>query len=704
MSVTIIRLIKPLLSHSLATARMTIFDLIRHQDWLTLSKRDELNNEIRQGHILSHFQSPSVPAYPPTYPRTLKLAYPVITAGDDGSGLLSPSGSVDNTNVRTPLPTPSPRSSSSSRSVMVKVDTYFSLSTGNTLSGGGSNNNNMLPGYADRILFHSSPACTGHITTLFHDLAEMTLSSSHKPVRAGFEITLTKGKEDILIYRDLVPLSTSSPVSNKTISSKSMSSKHQQPATRILINTEETRVLRLRLSELTIQETQKGKFIGNISIGVGSDPDSLILHNFHNYGSSTGSSVNSKKSNVNNKSNTTISSSSAGSFPPRFVSTMTVTKEIEKMDWDQSLSWFSTPIGTGNGGSGSSGMNPFTHSTSNSNPSTPRDTLSPLPTSNSTGSIFTFGNNSIYRNGISSDEDSMELLLSSLDLPGIAQNASLVFAIFASPKTTVFGATTRKIDARVNNTTPTSVSSNNGNTVGESSTSVFYYEESATTTSTKSTSSLHPGNTTATTSTDKHRNKQLIASTSLSLRNLFISLILKQKHFYHFKNLPLIRNTEIIGNISGKVCLDDELFNFKDYLNTIKLVVNERQRRIAVSQGIPRPLTEMSAKLVPLSQLPGSSVSASTVAGVNARMKTLAAIVEGLRQQAMARLMKKQRDAEKEKGIGGVVGGEGESEWVLAEGDGEDCDKETEKGSDCDEVVDQSCWTDCQHALECTVC
>ena len=61
-----------------------------------------------------------------------------------------------------------------------------------------------MPSYTDRILYKSMPTFNGCVKTMFFESCEEASSSDHKPVRAGFEISLSKGEYGIYVDKQLL--------------------------------------------------------------------------------------------------------------------------------------------------------------------------------------------------------------------------------------------------------------------------------------------------------------------------------------------------------------------------------------------------------------------------------------------------------------------------------------------------------------------
>lgn len=167
--------------------------MVKAEQWKELLDLDELNREIAAGRILNQFTALQ-PSFPPTFKRTRHQILPPSMAD------------------------------------VADPDEFY--------------NEKRIPSFTDRILFKSLPAFAKSIEPLFFDSCERATSSDHKPVRAGFKIDLCKGKEDILIDRELL---------NKTS------------------HVGHTRSLQLKVHDL------KGFNLEDMDVGGGSDPYVLII-------------------------------------------------------------------------------------------------------------------------------------------------------------------------------------------------------------------------------------------------------------------------------------------------------------------------------------------------------------------------------------------------------------------------------------------
>lgn len=168
---------------------------INQEKWSDLLALDELNREIAAGRILNQFTALQ-PAFPPTFKRSRDKILP-----DSVTEL-----SLEN------------------------LDQFY--------------NEKRIPSFTDRILYKSLPTFSNSLKYLFFDSCERATSSDHKPVRAGFQLSLSKGKEDILVDRDLLVKSAQAGY---------------------------TRYLKLKVHDL------KGFNLEDMDVGGGSDPYVLIV-------------------------------------------------------------------------------------------------------------------------------------------------------------------------------------------------------------------------------------------------------------------------------------------------------------------------------------------------------------------------------------------------------------------------------------------
>lgn len=152
--------------------RNKIMDMIVKEQWEELLKLDELNRELSSGRILNDFQALQ-PSFPPTFKRTRDKN---LTKQKGKWNLRR--GSADDS-----------------------VDSPEDDSTGNIVDV--FYHHKRIPSFTDRILYKSMSTFHERIRSTFFTSCEEASSSDHKPVRAGFQITLTKGAKDIYIDRSI---------------------------------------------------------------------------------------------------------------------------------------------------------------------------------------------------------------------------------------------------------------------------------------------------------------------------------------------------------------------------------------------------------------------------------------------------------------------------------------------------------------------
>lgn len=156
--------------------------MISKEQWTELLEMDELNREIKSGRVLNEFVALQ-PSFPPTFKRTRNQAIPART----NHGLLKwslrrGSVSVDDAYVASATAA----QAAEDRSV---AEFYHEK---------------RYPSFTDRILYKSMKTFEGQVRNEFFTSCETAMSSDHKPVRAGFEINLTKGRTDIFVHRQVV--------------------------------------------------------------------------------------------------------------------------------------------------------------------------------------------------------------------------------------------------------------------------------------------------------------------------------------------------------------------------------------------------------------------------------------------------------------------------------------------------------------------
>lgn len=155
-------------------------DMVIQEKWSEILTYDELNREIAAKRVLNNFTALQ-PSFPPTFKRTRNL--------------------IIQKNLN-----------------KISTQQQYDINTNNTNNADNSVSNyyhpKRIPSYTDRILYKSLPIFQNNIKNLYFESCEHAISSDHKPVRAGFEININKGKQDILIPRNL--LNYNGKISKKT--------------------------------------------------------------------------------------------------------------------------------------------------------------------------------------------------------------------------------------------------------------------------------------------------------------------------------------------------------------------------------------------------------------------------------------------------------------------------------------------------------
>eukprot|EP01031_Cornospumella_fuschlensis_P028480 gene28479-34377_t len=150
-----------------------VLDMIAKGQYTEVLKYDELNREIAANRVLNEFI-----ALQPNFPPTFKRARQRVFGGEAGATALTDRESL----------------SMSSPGKPGKLDhpllAYY--------------NEKRLPSFTDRILYKSMTTFRDSVRVLFFESVESAISSDHKPVRAGFEISLSKGIEEILVDKNLL--------------------------------------------------------------------------------------------------------------------------------------------------------------------------------------------------------------------------------------------------------------------------------------------------------------------------------------------------------------------------------------------------------------------------------------------------------------------------------------------------------------------
>ncbi|KAJ1426998.1 Endonuclease/exonuclease/phosphatase [Ochromonadaceae sp. CCMP2298] len=224
-----------------ANRRQTM-EMIVQERWGDILALDELNREIKAGRVFDGFTALQ-PHWPPTFKRTRQNAINHAMA----MGALKPNPLLKDKNQR----------SSSRMWVLGAEDAAAEIAVGRFYD------DKRMPSYTDRILSHSMPAFSPPVP-LFFDSCERPPSSDHKPVRAGYELNLTKGHAGLLVDKQL--LRWKGTVSKKTSGSRS-----------------DAHVLRLTLSQLrgeNLEEMDAAMFGGGSDpyIVLTADPPGAMLH------------------------------------------------------------------------------------------------------------------------------------------------------------------------------------------------------------------------------------------------------------------------------------------------------------------------------------------------------------------------------------------------------------------------------------------
>jgi endonuclease/exonuclease/phosphatase family metal-dependent hydrolase len=155
--------------------RKKILDMIVKEQWRELLELDELNREIAAKRVLNDFNALQ-PHWPPTFKRTRMLSI-LPKPGSDGE-------------THWQLKKSNASSEGTSTHEGRAVDDYY--------------NHKRIPSFTDRILHKSMRTFATNLTNEFFLSSENALSSDHKPVKAGFELAVTKGRADIFVHRDII--------------------------------------------------------------------------------------------------------------------------------------------------------------------------------------------------------------------------------------------------------------------------------------------------------------------------------------------------------------------------------------------------------------------------------------------------------------------------------------------------------------------
>ena len=176
-----------------------VLDLIVKENWAEINNLDELNRELAARRVLSGFTALQ-PSFPPTFKRVRNIAIPANSTSEASPNrwtLRRPSAASDPSGAEEGNLSPAkPRSRSPSlndddlNGQAKSVTTYYDPK--------------RLPSYTDRILYKSLETYKSCLQPLFFESCEEVMSSDHKPVRAGFEVSLVRGASDILVDKLLI--------------------------------------------------------------------------------------------------------------------------------------------------------------------------------------------------------------------------------------------------------------------------------------------------------------------------------------------------------------------------------------------------------------------------------------------------------------------------------------------------------------------
>jgi hypothetical protein len=206
-------------------------EMVVSERWTDILALDELNREIAAGRVLNNFTALQ-PSFPPTFKRTRDVSIQPTHQG-----------------VRSTKQWDLQAEGTTSDSSKV-VSTFY--------------HPKRIPSFTDRILHKSLPAFAANVTNQFFESCERAISSDHKPVRAGFELTLCKGEEGIMVDKSL--LQWQGKVSSKTSGSRT-----------------DAQVLRMTFSDLkgeNLEEMDSAVFGGGSDpyIIITTDPGTLLLY------------------------------------------------------------------------------------------------------------------------------------------------------------------------------------------------------------------------------------------------------------------------------------------------------------------------------------------------------------------------------------------------------------------------------------------
>ncbi len=150
-----------------------VLDLILKEKYDDILHYDELNREIAAMRVLNGFIALK-PAFPPTFKRTrdMILSIPKVLSTATDTTIEGTSSST------TPPGTLTKMSNSKEEAVLAKEHVMCAYY-----------HHKRIPSYTDRILYKSMPAFKHNIRPMFFQSVETAISSDHKPVRAGFQVS-----------------------------------------------------------------------------------------------------------------------------------------------------------------------------------------------------------------------------------------------------------------------------------------------------------------------------------------------------------------------------------------------------------------------------------------------------------------------------------------------------------------------------------
>lgn len=152
-----------------------VLDMVAKRQYEEILKYDELNREIAANRVLNDFTA-LVPTFPPTFKRARHL-------------IMDPADTQTQATASTADSPYGPPPSPSKNKIEHPLLQYY--------------NHKRLPSYTDRILYKSTPTFKHAVHPTFFESCEAATSSDHKPIRAGFEVDLHKGVEEILVDKNL---------------------------------------------------------------------------------------------------------------------------------------------------------------------------------------------------------------------------------------------------------------------------------------------------------------------------------------------------------------------------------------------------------------------------------------------------------------------------------------------------------------------